>query len=56
MTVKSNITKLFNKNRELSVKEITDRLQVSKQMVHLVMNQLVVEHLIEKLGRAPKTI
>jgi orotate phosphoribosyltransferase-like protein len=56
MTVKSALKGLFQDNRELTVKEITARLQVSKQMVHIALNQLVDEGHLEKLGRAPKTI
>lgn len=56
MTVKEHVRKLFAEQTELGVKEITDRLQASKQMVHLVIRQLLDEHFIEKLGRPPKTI
>lgn len=56
MTVKEKIRKLFTEQKELGVKEITDRLQASKQMVHLVVKQLLEERFIEKLGRPPKTI
>jgi phosphoribosylpyrophosphate synthetase len=56
MSVKSNILSLFEQTKELSVKEVTDKLQVSKQMVHIVMNQLVADNIVEKLGRTPKTV
>jgi orotate phosphoribosyltransferase-like protein len=56
MSVKQDILSIFKKNKELSVKEITDKLQVSKQMVHIALNQLLQEKEVEKLGRPPKTV
>lgn len=56
MSVKISILTLFESQKELSVKEITDKLNVSKQMVHLVMKQLVEDGIVEKFGRTPKTI
>ena len=41
---------------ELWVKEIADRLMASKQVVHLVLNDLLEKGLVVKLGRTPKTI
>lgn len=55
-TVRENIERLFQENSELTVREIVDKLQVSKQMVHLVLNKLLEEEKLEKLGKAPKTI
>jgi hypothetical protein len=56
MTVKTKILELFEKTSELTVKEIVDRLSVSKQMVHLVLKELVETRTLEKLGRTPKTV
>ena len=56
MTVKTRILGLFERSRELTVKEITDKLGASKQMIHNVLRQLVDDHVIEKLGRTPKTV
>ena len=56
MTVKSRILALFEKTPELTVKEIVDRLAVSKQMVHLVLKELTESKTLEKLGRTPKTV
>ncbi len=56
MSVKSSILGLFKDDSELSVKEIVDRLHVSKQMAHIALNQLLSENVVEKLGRTPKTI
>jgi phosphoribosylpyrophosphate synthetase len=55
MSVKEEILLLFDEQKELSVKEITERLGSSKQMVHLVMKQFLDAGLVEKLGRTPKT-
>ena len=56
MTIKEKIVELFASQRELSVKEITDKLMISKQMTHLVLNDLLEKRLIVKLGRTPKTV
>ncbi len=56
MGVKSRILDLFEKRNELSIKEVVDSLQVSKQIIHRVINQLVAENVVEKLGRSPKTV
>lgn len=56
MTVKDKILKLFSDNNELTVKEIVDKLGVSKQMVHLVVKGLIQENVLEKLGSVPKTV
>ncbi len=56
MTVKERILQLFVDRKELSVKEMVDRLGVSAQMVHLVLKGLVARGAIEKLGRTPKTV
>ncbi|MEP7258955.1 MAG: hypothetical protein ABI687_11210 [Flavitalea sp.] len=56
MTTKENILNLFKAHNELSIKEMTDDLNASKQMIHIAVKQLLDEKLIEKLGRAPKTV
>jgi DeoR/GlpR family transcriptional regulator of sugar metabolism len=53
---KDEIFQLFKQNQELSVKEIVERLGISKQTVHIVLNRLVHQNQVEKLGRPPKTI
>src|SRR5579871_6135220 len=50
------IVHLFEQNNELTVKEIVDRLGLSKQMVHLSVKRLLAENRIERLGSPPKTI
>ena len=56
MTVKEKIITLFEQNNELSVKEITDTLLVSKQMVHIALNSLMAENKVVKYGKTPKTV
>lgn len=56
MKVKEKIIQLFEIRKELSVTEIVNEISVSKQMVHLVLNALVENNFIEKIGRTPKTI
>jgi DNA-binding MarR family transcriptional regulator len=41
MTTKERILREFGINNELIIKEITERLGVSKRMVHMAINQLV---------------
>ena len=56
MTIKEKIIAAFEKSSELTAKELTNNLGVSKQMIHLVLRELVSSQYLEKLGRAPKTI
>lgn len=56
MKIKERILNLFGTQKDLTIKEITDSLLVSKQAVHLAMNQLVESNLVVRLGRTPKTI
>lgn len=56
MSIKSRVLDLFETSKELSVKEIVDKLNASKQMVHTVLNRLMEDRIVEKLGRAPKTV
>ena len=48
MTIKEKIIRLFEHNPELFVKEITDNLLVSKQMVPLVLSKLIEEDKVVK--------
>ncbi|MDX2362098.1 MAG: hypothetical protein QNK23_14920 [Crocinitomicaceae bacterium] len=56
MKVRDKILTLFVEEKELTVKEIIHKLDVSKQMVHLVLNDLLESDHVEKLGKPPKTI
>lgn len=53
---RENIRQLLLENGELSVKEMVDRLDLSKQAVHVAIRQLLEKGEIVKFGRAPKTI
>lgn len=56
MTARQKILILFEQSNELTVKEIVDRLGISKQMVHLAINRLRAEDRLQKLGSTPKTV
>lgn len=56
ITVKEKIAGLFTENTEWTVHELTEKLGASKQMVHIVLNQLLEEGKLQKLGRTPKTV
>jgi phosphoribosylpyrophosphate synthetase len=56
MTAREKILSLFEQSNELTVKEIVDKLAISKQMVHLVINRLRAEDRLQKLGSTPKTV
>ena len=54
MKIKEKVLKLLKEKGDLSVKEITDLLDVSKQAIHVAMNQLLEQEDIVKfeIGRA----
>ncbi|HLZ89266.1 MAG TPA: hypothetical protein VKQ52_18550 [Puia sp.] len=56
MTSYDKILHLFEQSNELTVKEIVDKLGISKQMTHLAVNRLRQENRLEKLGSPPKTV
>lgn len=56
MTAKEKILQLFESSNELTIKEMVDKLAISKQMAHIAVNQLRQESRLEKLGSPPKTI
>src|ERR1700728_348521 len=56
MTAHDKILALFDKDNELTIKEIVDKLGISKQMAHIAVNKLMEEAHLERLGRPPKTI
>jgi DNA-binding transcriptional regulator GbsR (MarR family) len=56
MKIKVQIITALTEKGDLSVKEIVDILDVSKQGVHVALKQLLDENLISKFGRTPKTI
>jgi phosphoribosylpyrophosphate synthetase len=56
MKIKDKIVKLLKEKGDLSVKEISDILDVSTQGIHIAINQLLDAEIILKFGRTPKTI
>jgi hypothetical protein len=56
ITSKESILELLRITNELTIKEIVDKLGISKQMAHIAVNQLLEEAKLERLGRPPKTI
>ncbi len=56
MFAKDKIVKQLIAFNELTVKEIVDKLDMSKQMVHIALKRLLEEGRVQKLGRTPKTI
>jgi hypothetical protein len=55
MTIYQKIVQLFDLQPEWTIKDIVDRLDTSKQMVHLALNRLMTEGYLVKYGRTPKT-
>ena len=56
MKIKDHIVKLLKEKGDLSVKEISDILDVSTQGIHIALNQLLEAETVLKFGRTPKTI
>ncbi len=54
-SVNNNIITLLEHYFELPVHEISQHLNLSKQYIHRCLNQLLDEHIIIKLGKAPLT-
>jgi HTH domain len=56
MKIKESILELLKTHGDLSVKELTEILDVSKQGIHVAITQLLEADAILKFGRTPKTI
>lgn len=56
MKIKDKIITALKESGDLSVKELVDLLQVSKQAIHVAINQLLEADAVEKFGKTPKTI
>lgn len=56
MKIKDKIIAALKESGDLSVKELVDSLNVSKQAIHVAINQLLEADAIIKFGRTPKTI
>ncbi len=56
MKIKDQILGALRESGDLSVKELVDLLQVSKQAIHIALNQLLDAETVVKFGKTPKTI
>ena len=56
MKIRDKIEAALKEKGDLSVKELVDMLHVSKQAIHIAINQLLEQDVISKFGRTPKTI
>lgn len=56
MNIKQRILQLLGEIETCSVIEMVDRLQVSKQGIHLALRQLIANRQVAKFGKVPKTI
>ena len=56
MKIKQKIIGLLSDSGDLSVKEMVDKMDVSKQAIHVALVQLLDANEIIKFGRTPKTI
>lgn len=56
MKIKDRIVQSLNEKGELAIKEMVDLLEVSKQAIHVAINQLLEDGQVVKFGRVPKTI
>ena len=56
MKIKDKIIALLLDAGDLSVKEMADRMDVSKQAIHVALGQLLEADEVVKFGRTPKTI
>lgn len=54
MPVDNQIIEYIRSNNEASANELQDHIGVSRQMIHRVLNTLLEEGYIQKLGRPPK--
>jgi len=56
MLIRDLILQALKKEGDLSVKEMVERFDVSKQAIHVAIRKLLEEGLVDKFGRTPKTI
>jgi predicted DNA-binding protein YlxM (UPF0122 family) len=56
LKIRDKIISLLTEKGDLSVKEMVDMMDVSKQAIHVAIVQLLEKELIVKFGRTPKTI
>lgn len=56
LKIKDKIITLLTEKGDLSVREMVDIMDVSKQAIHVAIAQLLEKELVVKFGRTPKTI
>ena len=56
MNARQHIKKLFSQSEDWTVVALTKELNVSKQLIHRILNDFLEEGSIIKLGLPPKTI
>ena len=56
MKIKDRIELMLKEKGDLSVKEMVDVLDASKQAIHVAINQLLEAGIVVKFGRTPKTV
>lgn len=56
MKIRDKILNALKEKGDLSVKELVDMLHVSKQAIHVAINQLLEQEIVSKFGKTPKTI
>ena len=56
MKIKDKIVQALKEKGDLSVAQMVDILDVSKQAIHVAINQLLEQEIISKFGRSPRTI
>ena len=54
--VSSKILEYITENNEVSVKQLVQELDISKQYVHIVLTKLLAEEKVIKIGKVPKTL
>jgi transcriptional antiterminator len=54
MTIENQIISYLKIHQEVSVNELQEHIPVSRQMLHRVLNRMLEEGLLQKLGKAPK--
>jgi len=54
MSVENQIINYLKVHQEASVNELQEHIQVSRQMIHRVLNRMLEDGYLQKLGRAPK--
>jgi len=54
MTIENQIINILKSDPEVSISDLLQKIQVSRQMIHRVINKMLQENYIEKIGKPPK--